>query len=104
MQKFGLTRVTSGDQLVGTMALDPAAFGIGEDFADAAGRVFDEMRASEPLPGHDPVRLPGEGKTASADARRSNGLALNPALRRDLNVLAADCGLQAPFPDEDAKG
>ncbi|MBG6204961.1 LDH2 family malate/lactate/ureidoglycolate dehydrogenase [Labrenzia sp. EL_13] len=86
------------------MALDPAAFGIGDDFARSASRVFDEMRASDPLPGHDPVRLPGDGKTAAADARRSSGLVLNPALRRDLNVLAADCGLPAPFPDEPAKG
>ncbi|MEL6523916.1 MAG: Ldh family oxidoreductase [Pseudomonadota bacterium] len=81
-------------------ALDPAAFGLGDGFAEAAARVFAEMRASAPLPGHDPVRLPGDGKTAKAEARRESGLTLNPALRRDLNALAEDCGLALPFRDE----
>ncbi len=94
------TSSTNTGQFV--VALDPAAFGIGDDFAEAAARVFDEMRASEPLPGHDPVRLPGDGKTAFAAARREDGVSLNPALRRDLNALAADCGLAAPFADDKA--
>lgn len=80
------------------VALDPVAFGIGDGFAEQAARVFAEMRASAPLPGRDPVRLPGDGKTAVAEARRKNGLTLNPALCRDLNDLAADCGLNAVFP------
>jgi len=88
------TSQTNTGQFV--MALDPLAFGI-TDFGDRAKHVFDEMRASEPLPGHDPVRLPGEGKTAAAEARRTDGLALNPALRRDLQALATDYGLDAPF-------
>ena len=85
------------------MALDPEAFGIGEGFAEQAARVFEEMRASSPLPGHDPVRLPGDGKTAVADARRRDGIVLNPALRKDLNELSADCGLEPPFPDDLAR-
>ena len=91
------TSETNTGQFV--MALDPAAFGLGDGFAAEAARVFGEMRASNPLPGHDPVRLPGDGKTAFADNRRKNGLVLNPALRKDLNALAADCGLDAPFSD-----
>ncbi|SMX50889.1 Ldh family oxidoreductase [Maliponia aquimaris] len=89
------TSPTNTGQFV--MALDPKAFGIGDDFARQASRVFDEMRASPPLPCHDPVRLPGDGKTAKAEARRKDGLTLNPALRKDLNALAGDCGLAAPF-------
>ncbi len=85
------TSPTNTGQFV--MALDPAAFGIGSDFSDAAARSFAEMRASPPLEGHDPVRLPGDGKTAAADARRKNGLVLNPALARDLDTLAEDCGI-----------
>lgn len=96
------TSSTNTGQFV--MALDPAAFGMGDGFASAVLRVFDEMRASDPLPGHDPVRLPGDGKTAAADARRTNGVTLNPALRSDLNALAADCGLGSPFPDDAAAG
>lgn len=88
------TSKTNTGQFV--MALDPLAFGI-SDFGDRSKHVFDEMRSSEPLPGHDPVRLPGEGKTAAAEARRINGLTLNTALRRDLQALAADYDLDAPF-------
>ncbi|MEP5089641.1 MAG: Ldh family oxidoreductase, partial [Paracoccaceae bacterium] len=91
------TSATNTGQFV--MALDPAAFGIGEGFGKEASRIFDEMRASEPLPGHDPVRLPGDGKSSAAEARRKNGLQLKPALRRDLNALADECTLAAPFPD-----
>lgn len=94
------TSSTNTGQFV--MALDPAAFGIGTDFSDAAARVFDEMRASPPLAGHDPVRLPGDGKTAFAEDRRRKGLVLNPALLKDLNALAADAGLDAPLDMPDA--
>ncbi|MEL7461211.1 MAG: Ldh family oxidoreductase [Pseudomonadota bacterium] len=76
------------------MALDPKAFGIA-DFGVQAQRVFDEMRASAPLPGHDPVRLPGEGKTAAAQARLDGGIALKPALRADLEKLKAEYGFDA---------
>jgi LDH2 family malate/lactate/ureidoglycolate dehydrogenase len=79
------------------MALDIAAFGIAEHFAENAARVFDEMRASQPLPGHEPVRLPGEGKGAAVAIRREQGITLNPALRRDLEALAGEYGLEAPF-------
>jgi LDH2 family malate/lactate/ureidoglycolate dehydrogenase len=79
------------------MALDIAAFGMGDGFVQAATRAFDEMRASTPLPGHDPVRLPGDGKAAAAANRRANGLDVAPALRRDLAKLAQDCGIDPPF-------
>jgi LDH2 family malate/lactate/ureidoglycolate dehydrogenase len=90
------TSATNTGQFV--MALDPAAFGMEADFAGTVARVFAELRASHPLPGHDTVRLPGDGKTAAAEARRRDGLTLNAALQRDLNALAADCGISAPFP------
>ena len=89
------TSPTNTGQFV--MAIDPAAFGMGQDFARSAARVFAEFRASPPLPGHAPVRLPGDGKTAATQARRRDGLVLNAALRRDLNDLAASCGLAQPF-------
>ncbi|MGJ8609806.1 MAG: Ldh family oxidoreductase [Octadecabacter sp.] len=78
-------------------AFNPTAFGMGDDFAQSAANVFAQMRASDPLPGHDPVRLPGDGKTAAAQKRREAGLTLNPALQSDLNALAKDCALAPPF-------
>jgi len=86
------TSSTNTGQFV--MALDPAAFGI-SDFGKRAEHVFDEMRASPPLPGYDPVRMPGEGKTVAVKARIDRGLDLKPALRRDLDALKAEYGFDA---------
>ncbi|MGQ7845785.1 Ldh family oxidoreductase [Granulosicoccus sp. 3-233] len=80
------TSETNTGQFV--MALDPAAFGMGSDFGSTVAGIFADMRASEPLPGHDPVRLPGDGKTTAAAERRRNGLSLNGALHEDLLALA----------------
>jgi LDH2 family malate/lactate/ureidoglycolate dehydrogenase len=87
------TSKTNTGQFV--MALNPAAFGLGDDFGHEAARIFAEMRASEPLPGHAPVRLPGDGKTAAAAEVRSTGVTLKPALRRDLDLLADEYGFAA---------
>ncbi len=94
------TSATNTGQFV--MALDLAAFGAEDAFAPAAARAFAEMRASAPLPGHDPVRLPGDNKAAAAAERRANGLNLGPALRTDLAALATEYGIAPPF-DEPSK-
>lgn len=86
------TSPTNTGQFV--MALDPAAFGLA-DFGPRAERVFAEMRASPPLPGHDPVRMPGDGKTAAAQGRAERGIDLKPALRRDLERLRTEYGITA---------
>jgi LDH2 family malate/lactate/ureidoglycolate dehydrogenase len=78
-------------------AIDLAAFGVADGFARDAARAFAEMRASAPLPGHDPVRLPGDGKEAAADGRRATGLDLGAALRHDLAALGAAHGIDPPF-------
>jgi len=79
------------------MALDLQAFDMAESFSSNAERVFEELRTSTPLPGHDPVRLPGDGKGAAVAQRRKNGLSLNAALRRDLIALAEEYEISAPF-------
>lgn len=91
------TSPTNTGQFV--MALDPAAFGLDEAFAETAARIFAEMRASSPLPGHAPVRLPGEGRSAAAIERRRSGVPLGPALRRDLAALARQHGIAPPFAE-----
>jgi LDH2 family malate/lactate/ureidoglycolate dehydrogenase len=78
-------------------ALDISAFGDPEVFNRATAGVFEEMRSSEPLAGHDPARLPGQGKAAAIASRRAGGLALNPALIRDLAALADEYGIESPF-------
>ena len=74
-------------------AIDIAAFGDPATYAAAAARVFAEMRASPPLPGHDPVRIPGDGRGAAYAERAAQGLEMHAALRRELDAIATEFGV-----------
>jgi LDH2 family malate/lactate/ureidoglycolate dehydrogenase len=52
------------------------------------------MRAATPLPGADPVRVPGDGKAALRARNMAAGIPLHPALRRDLDALATALDVQ----------
>ncbi|MEZ5934652.1 MAG: Ldh family oxidoreductase [Alphaproteobacteria bacterium] len=71
-------------------AIDLSAFGDPEAIAALASSVFAELRASPPLPGHDPVRIPGEGREAACAKRLADGLELHAALRRELEAIARE--------------
>jgi len=74
-------------------AIDLAAFGNPDAIAGQAARVFAELRASKPLPGHDPVRIPGEGRADAYARRLADGLDLHDALRQDLDAIATELGI-----------
>ena len=74
-------------------AIDLAAFGDPDVIAQTAARVFAELRASEPLPEHDPVRIPGEGRGDVYARRLADGLELHEALKRDLDAIASELGV-----------
>ncbi|MCB1992636.1 MAG: Ldh family oxidoreductase [Geminicoccaceae bacterium] len=74
-------------------AIDIAAFGPLDTFTASVDKAFSEMRASEPLPGHARVRLPGEGKAALMAERRAKGIALHASLRKDLDDIAREIGV-----------
>ncbi len=76
-------------------AIDIAALGDLASFVTAATGTFADMRASPPLPGHDPVRVPGDGRGAARAARLADGIALHPALRAELNRIASDLAIAA---------
>lgn len=75
-------------------AIDLSAFGDPETIVNAATQVFAELRASEPLPGHEPVRIPGDGRSKARNQRRANGLDLHDALRRDLDGIAEEFSVE----------
>jgi LDH2 family malate/lactate/ureidoglycolate dehydrogenase len=79
-------------------AIDIAAFGDPAVFTATASRVFAELRASPPLPGHEPVRIPGDGRNAARARRLGQGLDLHPSLRRELAKIAGELGVAA-LPD-----
>ncbi len=74
-------------------AIDIAAFGDADAFTATAARVFAEMRASPPLPDHEAVRVPGDGREAQRADRLAKGIALHPALRADLDRIAKDLAI-----------
>ncbi len=74
-------------------AIDLSAFGDPEVITKSAARVFAELRGSEPLPGHDPVRIPGEGRADAYARRLADGLDLHEAQRRDLDAIAMEFGV-----------
>jgi len=76
-------------------AIDVAAFCDPAAFAATAARVFAELRASSPLPGHAPVRVPGDGREAAHASRAEHGIMLHPGLRSELDSVAADLTLDA---------
>lgn len=75
-------------------AIDLRAFGDPDVIAESATKAFAEFRASSPLPGHDPVRIPGEGRDDAYARRLQNGLNLHDALRRDLDAIASEFGVE----------
>ncbi len=78
-------------------AIDIAAFGPVERFHATAARVFDEMRASPALPGHDPVRVPGDGREAARRLRLDQGISVHPALQAELGRIAQELALPPLF-------
>ncbi|MFT0860517.1 Ldh family oxidoreductase [Ancylobacter sp. G4_0304] len=74
-------------------ALSVSAFADGTVFGQAVDQVFDEMRACPPLPGHEPVRIPGEGREARAARDEAQGLALHPNLLKELDAIAGELGI-----------
>jgi LDH2 family malate/lactate/ureidoglycolate dehydrogenase len=74
-------------------AIDIAAFGDPEAFVASAQAIFARMRASDPLPGFEPVRIPGEGRDAARARREATGIDLHPTLIADLGLLAKDLSI-----------
>ena len=71
-------------------AISVAAFAEVESFKASVDAVFREMRESEPLPGHDPVRIPGEGRGAVYEERTAKGIPLHPNLVSTLRDIAGE--------------
>ena len=88
---------TNTGQFIAAVSVE--AFGDVEAFKAAADAVFAEMRASEPLPGHDPVRIPGDGRPGVYDDRCTNGIPLHPNLVKVLGSIAAELKIAELGPE-----
>lgn len=72
------------------MALSVEAFGDPDGFRTSVEQTFADLRGSQTLPDHEPVRIPGDRLAAIRAERSRNGLPLHPNLIRDLKTIAAD--------------
>ena len=75
------------------LALDVARFMPPAAFAAILERQLDALRADTPLPGTEGVRIPGDRRAALREARARDGVPMPPALRRQLDALAADLAI-----------
>jgi LDH2 family malate/lactate/ureidoglycolate dehydrogenase len=84
-------RVTNTGQFV--IALDPSKFQPLDRFKAEVDRHVRSLRNSQPLPGGDAVRLPGDQRARRRADRQANGLALPPELLVQLDKLAGELGI-----------
>jgi LDH2 family malate/lactate/ureidoglycolate dehydrogenase len=90
---------TNTGQFVAAIKL--AAFADPDLFGRTVDAVFEQMRASAPLPGHDPVRIPGERREATRRERLAAGIPLHPNLWKELAAIAGE--LDIPLPDRSGR-
>jgi LDH2 family malate/lactate/ureidoglycolate dehydrogenase len=70
------------------LALDVTRFMPREAFAAEVDRQLGELRSAPKLPGVEAIRIPGEDRRRRRDERSANGVALPPALIKQLDELA----------------
>ena len=76
-------------------AISVAAFADVAIFKATVDGIFQTMRESATLPGHDPVRIPGDQRGAIFEDRCTNGVPLHPNLIEALSEIAGELQLPA---------
>jgi LDH2 family malate/lactate/ureidoglycolate dehydrogenase len=76
------------------MALDIARFGPPDHFKRTVDKVVRDLRASEPLPGAEPVRYPGLRGHETAVKATKEGIPLRPATLAALEKLAVGLAIE----------
>jgi LDH2 family malate/lactate/ureidoglycolate dehydrogenase len=79
---------TNTGQFVAAISL--SAFGDTSFFKSAVDAVFQDVKSSTPLPGGDPIRIPGENRQTIHDDRLANGVPLHANLLAALNSAAGE--------------
>jgi L-2-hydroxycarboxylate dehydrogenase (NAD+) len=74
-------------------AIDIAAFGDPKVFKAAVDALVRDFRSSKRMPGVDRIVVPGERSEETRMARARDGIPIAPALKRNLDQLAAELGI-----------
>jgi LDH2 family malate/lactate/ureidoglycolate dehydrogenase len=96
LREFGTDASKEANTGQFVVALDVARFMPLATFAAQVDRHVRELRSSARLPGHDAIRIPGAARRRRTEERSRNGVALAPALRRQLDELAASLKIEPP--------
>jgi L-2-hydroxycarboxylate dehydrogenase (NAD+) len=83
--------VTNTGQAI--LVIDPDAFGEVDAFKARVDKLVRELRASERMPGVDRIWMPGEQSHEKRLVNERDGLALPPALRKQLDEFAREMGI-----------
>ena len=75
------------------VALDVSRFRAMSEFGRDANATLDELRASKPVPGGGPVRLPGDERAKRQLERSRDGIAIAAPLLKQLDALAERQGI-----------
>ncbi len=76
------------------VAIDIAAFCDVDEFKQGVDDIWDTMKSSDLLPGVTEIRLPGERLARITLERRTGGIPIHTELRRVLDKLAGELGIQ----------
>lgn len=82
--------------------LDPAAFDGAEPFTAQVDHLNTACRASTPIPGRGPVRIPGDRAARARAESTASGVALPEEVLVRIRACATDAGLSFPEPLTDA--
>lgn len=97
----GFGRADKPDRLGGSIfiqVLDPSAFGGADEFRRQMGWLAASCRESPPVPGGEPVRLPGDRGLAHKRRALAEGLALYPGILESLEKWEQKLGVSPPQP------
>ena len=98
VRDFGTAATEEANTGQFVIALDVARFLPLAAFTAEIDRHIREFRASARLPGFDAIRIPGEARRRRKEERSRDGVALTPALLKQLDDLAAKLKL-APLTE-----
>ena len=87
------TTTTNTGQAI--LAIDLSAFGDVGEFKARVDTLVRDMRSSEKMEGVDHIWLPGEQSHTKRETNERDGMALPPALRKQLDVFALEMGIPA---------
>jgi L-2-hydroxycarboxylate dehydrogenase (NAD+) len=88
------TAVTNTGQTI--IAVNPDFLNGFSHLTDATNKLVHEIKTSQPLPGHESIRVPGDGAAQAKMQRKTQGIPIPVGLQKNLELCAAMVGIEPP--------